>query len=54
VTVEIRAEASYPEDFFSYEEIRGGAVVLYLFGNSHSINESIAIMYCFYGISLAT
>lgn len=43
-TVEVRAEASYPEDILTYEQIRKGGFLLYLF----------AIMYCFYGISLVT
>lgn len=32
VTVTVRAEASYPADYFTYAQIKGGAVVLYLFG----------------------
>lgn len=54
ITVEVRPEASYPDDLLSHEQIRGGGFILYVFGKRlHSLNL-LAIMYFFYGISLAT
>jgi hypothetical protein len=35
VTVEVRAEASYPEDIFTHEQIRGGAFLLYILGKKN-------------------
>ncbi len=50
----VRAEASYPQDLLTYEQIRKGGFILYILGNSLPHKTFIAMFYFFYGISLAT
>ena len=55
VTVVVRAEASYPKDLLTYEQIRSGGFLLYIFGKSYPYKyNNVAIFYFFYGISLVT
>jgi len=53
-TVTVKPEASYPEDLLTYDQIKKGGFLIYIFGKFLDTDPCVAIFYFFYGISLVT